>query len=284
MEPPYDLAGLVAGRRRSCRPRWLRRGDGSGVDAGKLGWTLLDDDPELVVSAARRGRGGHARAARPRPPSPPRLPPASTSTTTPGLEQRPPRVTTATRPPGPAPRADARAPPRARARRAPTSTASSTSRRPPAAVDGGDARRARSLLGGAGRGRRGRAGGLRVPAGGRSPRGAGGGARARAGPGGRRVPLVPGRRGRGPAGHGVAGGSDESALILTGVARFLAAHTPTRASWRPCADAAPAPGRGALRRRLNQLGRRRPGRAVAAAAGRSGTRTAGRPRARAACG
>ena len=50
---PYHLAGLVA-RAEEELPAAMAAGaggDGSGVDAGKLGWTLLDDDPELVVGA-----------------------------------------------------------------------------------------------------------------------------------------------------------------------------------------------------------------------------------------
>ena len=43
------------------------------------------------------------------------------------------------------------------------------------------------------------------------------------------VPLVPDRRGRRPPGRRSGRrASEESALVLAGVARFLAAHTPTR--------------------------------------------------------
>jgi nitrite reductase/ring-hydroxylating ferredoxin subunit len=50
---PYDLAGLVA-RAEEELPSALAAGaggDGTAVDTGKLAWTLLDDDPELVVGS-----------------------------------------------------------------------------------------------------------------------------------------------------------------------------------------------------------------------------------------
>ena len=235
---PYDLAGLVA-RAEEELPAALAAGaggDGSGVDVGKLGWTLLDDDPELVVSALldavragatpeQLGRGAGLRGRAAHHPLPPQQRPGR-------LEQRPPRVHDRERAaPGAGPPADAGAPPRPRARRGAASYLDRFLNVPAARLPQSTAAtldelaRCWEVQGAVDEAGQAAYGFLRA--------------------GGRREELVA------ALGHALvqedagfhwfqvveAGarqamawpeGSEESALILTGVARFLAAHTPTR--------------------------------------------------------
>ena len=238
--PPRPRRAWSPAPRPSCRPRWPRvrwRRHAVSVDVPKLAWTLLEDDPERrrrgVLDAVRAG--AHARGARPGPGlTPPRCAsPASTSTTTPATG------TASTTPSRPRTRSTR---PWAASRRPSCSGASSTARCavyldrflnvPAARLPPGDARRTLDEL----------AACWDVQ-----------GAVDEAGQpaygflqsGGRREALIA------ALGHALiqedagfhwfqvveAGarqamawpeGSEESALILTGVARFLAAHTPTR--------------------------------------------------------
>ena len=115
-------------------------------------------------------------------------------------------------------------------------------------------RRPRRVLGDPGRGRPRRRDRLRLPARRRRPRAARRDARPRAAARGRRVPLVPGVRGRRRQFHAWPAGSEEGVLILAGLARFLAAHTPTRRelSRGRRHRHPPPPRRGALRRGLTR--------------------------------
>ena len=210
--------------------------DGASIDVAGLAERLLGDDPSAVVDAlldaietgATPEQLGRARRARRRAPHQP-VPRAERLRR---LGHRAPRVHRGQRPaPGPGAHAVARAAPRARPRRAADlpRPVPQRPRGPPARRHDRRPRRARRAAGTC----RARSTGPAAIAAGYL-RGGGDPRRLVAAlghallAGGRRVPLVPGVRGRRPPVPGVARRVGGAALILAGLARFLAAHTPTR--------------------------------------------------------
>ena len=204
---------------------------------GALGWQLLDDDPEVVAAAlldalASRRRRGSSSAARSR--TPPRC--ASRASTCRTTTATGTRCTTRSRPrTGSTRRCNAptvdRAPAGRGARGAPHQPRPlpQRARGAPAAHDERQPRRARALLRRAGHGRRSRERGVRLlaQAAARAPSSS-----PRSGT--RCSPKTPSSTGTRCSRPGVRQsqqwpeGSEEEALVLTAVARFLAAHTPTR--------------------------------------------------------
>ena len=218
---PPRCGSAAAPRRRS--PTWAR-------SPGSCSTTTPSPSP--TRSSTRCARARPTRSSAGRSPTPPRC--ASSASTC--------RTTTAT-----GTRCTTRSPPRTGCtRRCAAAVARAAARRGargaahlprplPQRARGPAARTPRTaastrwpLLRRAGHGRRSRQRGVRLPHGGRRPRRARRRARPRAARRGRRVPLVPDCRGRRAPGAAWPEGSEEAALVLAGVARFLAAHTPTR--------------------------------------------------------
>ena len=227
-------------------------------------WQLLDDDPERGRRRAcsTRSPPGPTPSSSAGPSPTPRrcASPASTCRTTTATGTR---CTTRSPPPTRCTRRSCATPtpellPRRRARRAARlpRPLPQRARGPPARRDDRRPRRARRVLGGAGRGRRGRQ---------RSPTASCAAAATRRSSSPRsatrccaRTPSSTGTRCSRPASGSSTpwpAGSEEGALILAGVARFLAAHTPTRRelSRGRRHRHPPPPRRGALRSRAERM-------------------------------